>query len=439
MYPCKPLPKMDYSKGIPKEQATMVVIPTIVKNKAKIDEIFEKLETYYLANKTDNLYFSLLGDCFGNDEAHHPMDAEIGEYGLKKSKELNKKYKKDLFYFVYRQRVFNTSEDTYIGYERKRGGLLHFNKLLLDTMSPKDKEKYIYCENVSELKGKIKYVITLDTDTELILGAAPKLVGLMAHPLNTPVLNKDKTKVEKGYGIVQPRIGIDIESTNASSYSQLIAGIGGLDVYSSIVPNLYQDSFGEGSFWGKGIYDLEIYNQVLENAFPDNIILSHDLIECNYLRCGYASDIEVIDGFPSEFLVDTSRQHRWTRGDIQILGWLKNKVRNKANKKVINPISSISKFKIFDNLRRVLLYPSLLLMIVLSFYISKYKPIYALLIVIVIIALPIIFYIREFLNIQAKRRMNIKYYDDLLFGNFAIIARVIMSFITIPYYSYLYL
>lgn len=438
-YHCKPLPKMDYSKGIPKENATMVVIPTIVKNKAKIDEIFEKLESYYLANKTNNLYFSLLGDCFGNDKAEHHMDGEISEYGIKKASELNKKYKKQLFYFVYRQRVYNTSEDSYIGYERKRGALIHFNKLLLGTMSDKDKEKYVYCETISNLKEKIKYVITLDADTELILGAAPKLVGLMAHPLNTPVLNKEKTKVAKGYGIVQPRIGIDIESTNASSYSQLIAGIGGLDVYSSIVPNLYQDAFGEGSFWGKGIYDLEVYNQVLENAFPDNLILSHDLIECNYLRCGYASDIEVIDGFPAEFLIDTSRQHRWTRGDIQILGWLRSKVRNKANKKVINPISSISKFKIFDNLRRVLLYPSLLLMIVLSFYISKYRPLYALLIVIIIIALPIIFYIREFLNIQAKRKMHIKYYEDLLFGNFAIVARVIMSFITIPYYSYLYL
>ena len=439
VYHCNPLPKMDYSKGIPKEKATMVVIPTIVKNKAKIDEIFEKLESYYLSNKTNNLYFSLLGDCFGNDKAEHPMDEEIAEYGIQKASELNKKYKKPLFYFVYRQRVYNTSEDSYIGYERKRGALIHFNKLLLGTMSDKDKEKYVYCETISKLKEDIKYVITLDADTELILGAAPKLVGLMSHPLNAPVLNKDKTKVAKGYGIVQPRIGIDIESTNASSYSQLIAGIGGLDVYSSIVPNLYQDAFGEGSFWGKGIYDLEVYNQVLENAFPDNLILSHDLIECNYLRCGYASDIEVIDGFPAEFLIDTSRQHRWTRGDIQILGWLKNKVRNKANKKVINPISSISKFKIFDNLRRVLLYPSLLLMIILSFYISKYRPIYALLIVIIIIALPIIFYIREFLNIQAKRKMYIKYYEDLLFGNFAIIARVIMSFITIPYYSYLYL
>ena len=439
LFKCKPLPKLDYSKEIPKDKATMVVIPTIVKNREKIDEIFEKLESYYLANRTNNLFFSLLGDCFENDKSEHEKDREIADYGIKKAAELNNKYKKPLFYFVYRQRVYSESEDKYIGYERKRGGLLHFNKLLLNTMSQRDKEKYIYCETVSSLPEKIKYVITLDTDTELVLGAAQKLVGLMAHPLNKPVLNKEKTRVIKGYGIVQPRIGIDIESTNASSYSQLIAGIGGLDVYSSIVPNLYQDAFGEGSFWGKGIYDLEVYNQVLENAFPDNLILSHDLIESSYLRCGYASDIEVVDGFPAEFLVDTSRQHRWTRGDIQIIGWIKNHVRNRQNRKVKNPISAISKFKIFDNLRRVLLNPSLLLIVILSFYFSKIKPMYSLIIVIIIIALPIIFYIREFLDIQAKRRSNVKYYDDLIFGNFAIISRVIMSFITIPYYSYLYL
>ena len=194
LYPCKPLPKLDFSKGIPKEQSTMVVIPTIVKNCQKIDEIFEKLESYYLANKSNNIYFSLLGDCFGNDKAFHEQDKEIAQYGLKKAKELNLKYKKELFYFVYRQRVYNSSENSYIGYERKRGALLHFNKLLLGTMSDKDKEKYVYCETVSGLKSKIKYVITLDADTELVLGAAPKLVGLMAHPLNKPVLNHEKTK-----------------------------------------------------------------------------------------------------------------------------------------------------------------------------------------------------------------------------------------------------
>ena len=439
IYRCKPLPKMDYSKGIPKENATMIVIPTITKNTKKIDEMFENLEIYYLANKTNNLYFSLLGDCFQNDEAYHKDDEVIAEYGLNKCKELNKKYGKDLFYFVYRKRIYNKSEDSYLGYERKRGGLLHFNKLLLHTMDEAEKEKYIYCENISNLKANIKYVITLDADTELILGAAQKLVGLMAHPLNKPILNKNKNKVIDGYAIVQPKIGIDIESTNASAYSQLIAGIGGLDVYSNIVPNLYQDAFGEGSFWGKGIYDLEIYNKVLENAFPDLLILSHDLIECAYLRCGYASDIEVVDGFPAEFLVDTNRQHRWTRGDIQIIGWLKKKIRNKQNRVIKNPISLISKFKIFDNVRRVLLNPSLLLLIILSIYSTKVYPMYTLLVVLVVITLPIIIHIREFLSIQAKRRGGVKYYEDLLFGNFAVIARVVISFITIPYYAYLYL
>ena len=439
IYKCKPLPKMDYSNGIPKDKATMVIIPTIVKNTEKIDEIFEKLESYYLGNKSSNLYFALLGDCFENDEASSEMDDVIARYGLNKCEELNQKYNKNLFYFVYRQRVYNTSEDKYIGYERKRGAILHFNKLLLGTMDKKDKDKYIYCENVSRLVNKIHYVITLDADTRLILGAAEKLVGVMAHPLNKPVLNREKNCVKKGYAIVQPRISIDIESTNASSYSQLLAGIGGLDVYSSIVPNLYQDSFGEGSFYGKGIYDLTVYNEILENAFPDNLILSHDLIESNYLRCGYASDIEVIDDFPSEFLVDTKRQHRWTRGDIQILGWLKRKVKNRQRRTIKNPISSISKFKIFDNLRRVLLNPTLLLMIILSFIYSKYSPLYSLLVVVIIISLPIIFYLKEFLSIQARRRTNIKYYDDLLFGNFAIIMRVFISFITIPYYTYLYL
>ena len=439
IYRCKPLPKMDYSKGIPKESATMIVIPTITRNSKKIDAMYENLETYYLANKTNNIYFALLGDCSQNNEAYHKDDEEIAKYGLNKCKELNKKYGKELFYFVYRKRVYNKSEGCYLGYERKRGGLLHFNKLLLHTMDEAEKEKYIYCENVSNLKAKIKYVITLDADTELILGAAQKLAGLMAHPLNKPVLNKSKNKVIDGYAIIQPKIGIDIESTNASAYSQLIAGIGGLDVYSSIVPNLYQDAFGEGSFWGKGMYDLEIYNKVLENAFPDSLILSHDLIECSYLRCGYASDVEIVDGFPAEFLMDTNRQHRWCRGDVQIIGWIKNKVRNKQNRVIKNPISLISKFKIFDNMRRILLNPVLLLLTVMSFYSTKVSPMYTLIVVLVVISLPIIIHIKEFLSIQAKRRGGIKYYDDLLFGNFAIIARVVISFITIPYYSYLYL
>ena len=433
----RPLQKYDFSRGIPKEYSTMVVIPTIVKNTKKIDDMYLQLEKYYLSNKTPNLYFTLLADCAESKTRDCDYDEEVANYGRKKAQELNQKYNKELFYFLYRRRVFNESEGKFLGYERKRGGLMHFNKLLLGKLSDKDKEKYIYCETVSNLKAQIKYVITLDADTELVLNTAQKLVGLMAHPSNKPVLSKNKDKVISGYALIQPRVSVDIESTNKSTYSQLIAGIGGFDIYSSIIPNFYQDVFEEGSFVGKGIYDVEVFETVIGEKFPENLILSHDLLEGNYVRCGYASDIELIDDFPSSFLVDMSRQHRWTRGDIQILGWLKKKVKGKNGIKVNNPLNGIEKFKIFDNLRRILVQPSLLLLLVLSYFIGN--PLVSLLTSILVTFLPMIFYIKEILNIQKKTTLSFKHYDSLMFGTSALIARVFIDLITMPYVAYMHL
>lgn len=436
-YPCQPLPKIDFSKGIDKENATMVVIPTIVKDLNKINKMFEMLEKYYLANKSNNLYFSLLGDCSEAKVVETDLDREIADYGVKVANDLNKKYNKKIFSFVYRRRVFNEGEDKYLGYERKRGALIHFNKLLLKRMSLTDKEKYIYIENVTEIKDNIKYVITIDTDTELVLNTALSLVGVMAHPLNKPVLNKKRTKVIAGYGIVQPRVNVDIESTNKSIYSQLMAGIGGFDIYSTIVPNFYQDIFNEGSFVGKGIYDLQIFDEILSNVFPDNLILSHDLLEGNYLRCGFASDIELIDDFPSEFLVESSRQHRWTRGDVQISGWLKNKVKTKDGTYIKNPLNLIERFKIFDNIRRIFVNPCLLLLMMLSFVCGS--PIWTITIIFFIIFLPMLFYLRELLHRQNKKMFTFKYYNNLMYGFFSILYRLLITFITIPYYSFIYL
>ena len=438
-FPTLPLPKMDFSKGIPKEHATMVVIPTLVKDVKKCNLMFEYLEKYYLANKTTNLYFTLLADCASTNTPDFEHDETIANFGMSKSEELNNKYGGKIFSFIYRRRQFNEAENCYLGYERKRGALMHFNKLLLGILSKEDKSKYVYIENVTNLKEKIKYAITIDVDTELVLNTAQKLVGLMAHPLNRPILNKAKTRVIKGYGLIQPRVTVDIEATNDSTYSQLMAGIGGFDVYSNIVPNFYQDVFKEGSFVGKGIYDIEIFEEVLGNAFPENKILSHDLIEGSYIRCGFASDIELIDGFPAEFLADTSRQHRWARGDVQIAGWLKSKVKNAKGKKVKNPINLISKFKIFDNLRRLFINSSLLLLLGLSFFISKYNPVLTIAFVVAVISLPIIFYIRELLVIQRSKLITYRHYDNLIFGSAALVSRVFINFITIPYYSYLYL
>ncbi len=439
IYNMQSLPKMDYSKGIPKESATMVVIATIIKDTNKIDTMYERLEKFYLSNNTPNLYFSLLADCMEYDKQEHEQDSLIAGYGVKKARELNKKYNKEIFNFVYRRRQYNKSEDKYLGYERKRGGLLHFNKLLLKTLTEEEKEKYIYIETISNIKDPIKYVITLDTDTELILNTAQKLVGLMSHPLNTPILNKSKTKVVRGYGIVQPRVSIDIEATNESRYSQLMAGIGGFDVYSPMVPNFYQDVFKEGSFVGKGIYNVETFDTVLSNTFPEDLILSHDLIEGNYIRCAYASDIELIDDFPAEFLVDSSRQHRWARGDVQIIGWLKGTVKNLKGKKVNNPINPIGKFKIFDNLRRMLVNPALLLILMLSLIIPKTTPIWSIIFVFLVVSLPVIFYVKDLLRIQQRKISAFKYYDDLSFGALALLSRVCITFMTVPYYSYLYL
>lgn len=433
----KPLPKINFNKGIPKEEATMVVVPTIIDNEAKIAKVFDLLETYYLANKTKNLYFTLLGDVKASDKEVLDIDSKLSEYGCNYCEKLNKKYKIDIFNFVYRKRIYNEKESCYLGYERKRGALLHFNQLLLGKLSKKDEEKYLNVHTFDGFNAEIKYVITLDVDTKPVLNTLINLVGTMAHPLNKPVLNKEGTKVVKGYGILQPRVSVDIEATNKSLYSQIFAGIGGYDIYTVIVPNLYQDIFNEGSFIGKGIYDLKLFDKLLYNKFPNNLILSHDLLEGNYLRCGYVADLELIDDFPPKFLIDTTRQHRWARGDTQIIGWLNNFVRNKNNQKVKNPISLLGQYKILDNISRMFLYPSLLLILLCS-VIGKSYSLFWFLFVIVDICLPIIFFLNRRTYYKKKNMLTI-YYSKLMHGFKSLLLRTYVVLVTIPFYSKLYM
>ncbi|MBQ6323433.1 MAG: hypothetical protein IJI22_01200 [Bacilli bacterium] len=432
----EPLPKIDYSKGIPEESRTMVVIPTIVSNTDKIKEMFDTLESFYLVNKSDNLYFSLLGDVKASDVQVTDYDAEISKYGEEYAKKLNEKYKKELFYFVYRKRIWNPKENSYLGYERKRGALVQFNKVLLGEYV--DNEKYYNVNMLHDNDLNIKYVITLDADTKLVLNSALNLVGAMAHPINRPVLNNNKTKVISGYGLMQPRVNVDIEATNKSLYSQIFAGIGGFDTYSAIIPNFYQDSFNEGSFIGKGIYDLEVFNTVLADAFPDNLILSHDLLEGNYIRCGFVSDIELIDDFPSKFLVDVTRQHRWARGDTQIIGWLFNKVPSKNRKRVKNPINLLGKFKILDNIVRMFLNPMLLLILLLAFTGTTNLSIIWILFVVLEIAISILFFLRRNVSRKSKEHKNV-YYKNLYYGGRSLLLRAYIVFATIPYYTRLYM
>lgn len=436
LIPATVLPKIDYSKGLSKDATTMVVIPTIISDTKKVKEMFDVLETFYLINKSDNLYFTLLGDAKASDKKDEKCDKEISLYGEELANSLNKKYGRSLFYFIYRKRFFNESENCYLGYERKRGALLQFNKVLLGKMSDSASKKNFHVNTLEKTNLDIKYVITLDTDTRLVLSTALNLVGAMAHPLNKPVLNKDRTKVISGYGIMQPRVGVDIEATNKSLYSQIFAGVGGFDTYSAVASNVYQDFLGEGSFVGKGIYDLKVFDEVLENTFPDNLILSHDLLEGNYLRVAYVSDVELIDDFPSEFLTDTTRHHRWARGDTQIIGWLFNTVRNKNNKKVHNPINLLGKFKILDNIVRMFLMPSLLLILILSVFTNYY--LWWIGFVVLEIAISIIFFLSSKVSLKNNKKMTV-YYKNLLAGGRSLLYRAFITFSDIPFYSRLYL
>ncbi|MDD3187670.1 MAG: glucoamylase family protein [Bacilli bacterium] len=423
---------------IPLEYSTMVIIPTILNSEDKVNKMFDHLEAYYLSNKSKNLYFTLLGDCTSAKEKDIPLDEVIVKAGLKKVRELNQKYNERLFYFIYRNRFYNEGEGEFLGLERKRGAINHFNKLILGQLSEEETEKYFRCETFKRFNKKIKYVITLDCDTKIVLNTAIKMVGTMAHPMNQAVLSSDKKVVVSGYGIMQPRISIDVEVTNKSQYSQLFAGLGGLDIYTTAFFELYQDVFGEANFAGKGIYDLEVFNTVLDGRFPDNLILSHDLLEGTHIRAGLIDDLEVFDEYPSSYLKDSARHHRWNRGDWQIISWLFPKVRDAKNKKIKNEINALSKWKIFDNLRRSTVYFFLMLFLFFGITFGGECAVYYFIITLFIIFIPSFFYLISKLFYRSKKDPFLKYYLFLFKGFIATVDRAVVTFSVLPYEVFTY-
>lgn len=353
------LPKLDFTNGIPKEYGTIVVIPTIINSSKKVKELFNKLEVYYLANKSENLYFALLGDCTSSNNEIEEFDDEVIKTGIEESERLNKKYGEKKFSFLYRNRTWNTGEHCYLGWERKRGLLCEFNEYLINGENK-------FKVNNLDRKLEIKYVITLDSDTNLVLETAKQLVGTMAHILNMPVLDKRKNVIIEGHALVQPRVGVELNSSKKSLFTKIYAGTGGTDSYANAISDVYQDNFDEGIFTGKGIYDVQLFHKILHNEIPENKVLSHDLLEGSYLRCGLASDILLLDGTPFKYSSYMARGHRWVRGDWQICGWLKNKIKIKDGTTKTNPLNTLSKFKILDNLRRSLLPVSIIALILVS-------------------------------------------------------------------------
>ncbi len=347
------LPRLDFSEGIPAEHATLVVVPTMLTSAAGVENLLESLEVRYLSNRDPNLFFGLLTDLADSAEQQMPSDKALVQQACAGINALNEKYRADrpnIFYLFHRPRVWNARDRIWMGYERKRGKLSDLNRLL------RGGKRDCFSELVGDVSilSRIRYVITLDTDTHLPRDAARQLTGTMAHPLNRPVHDKVSGRVINGYGILQPRVGVNLPTASRSQFAKIFSGDAGIDPYTRAVSDVYQDVFREGSFIGKGIYDVDAFERSVGERFPENRILSHDLLEGSYARSGLVSDVQLFEGFPSHYNEDTRRRHRWMRGDWQIASWLLPKVPANGNTRVANPIHALSKWKIVDNLRRSL-------------------------------------------------------------------------------------
>ena len=356
------LPRLDFSAGIPATDRTMVVIPTLLTSPPAVASLLEDLEIRYLGNRDPNLFFALLTDFRDAPEATQPDDAELLRLARDGIQLLNARYSPEgvtVFHLFHRPRVWNPHEHLWMGYERKRGKLEQFNSLLRG--GPREP----FAEFIGDpaLLPTIRFVITLDTDTGLPRDAARKLIGTMAHPLNRPLFDAAKGRVVEGYAILQPRTPVSLLSANCSRFAQLSAGEAGIDPYTREVSDVYQDLFAEGSYVGKGIYDVDAFQQATAGRFPENLILSHDLVESGYARSALVSDVELHEDQPASFVTEMSRRHRWIRGDWQIAGWLLPRVLGPTKQRLPSSLTPLGWWKIFDNLRRSLVPPALLLLL----------------------------------------------------------------------------
>jgi len=366
LIPPRPLPKLDFSDGVPEDCATLVAVPALLIDERHVRELVMDMEIRYLGNRDRNVMFALVTNA--RDSRERPREGEdVLRLAERLVNELNARYGLDghtPFYLLHRFRAFNASEGRWIGWERKRGKLLDLNQLLRGA-----RDRFPVKVGSLVALRRARFVIVLDSDTELPRDAARRLIGTIAHPLNRAVLDPATNTVIEGYGILQPRVSVSTGSAARSWLASLYSGETGFDIYTRAVSDVYQDLFGEGIFTGKGIYEIDVFRKALERRFPSNTLLSHDLIEGLFARAGLVSDIEVVDDYPSHFSAYSRRRHRWMRGDWQILRWLWNRIPDGQAQAVVNPLSVIARWKILDNLRRTLLAPSTVVLLLAVWFV----------------------------------------------------------------------
>lgn len=358
LVPPQRLPRLDLKRGIPEEGRTAVIVPTLLISVGQVHALLKHLEVQALGNDDARIHFAILSDFTDAPAAEMPDDAHILAAARAGIEDLNARTqgRHDRFYLFHRARRWNPRERCWMGWERKRGKIDEFNRLLRGAT---DTSYRVRIGDLSAL-SKIRYCITLDADTRLPRDAAKQLIGIALHPLHRARVDPQMRRVTAGYGILQPRVSVTMWSAAGSLFSRVYSGHTGVDPYTTAVSDTYQDLFSEGVYTGKGLYDVAAFTSALEGRIPENALLSHDLFEGLYARTALVSDVEVVDEYPSSVLTHMRRQHRWVRGDWQVLPWLFPWVRRRHGAER-NTLPLISRWKILDNLRRSLVAPSLVI------------------------------------------------------------------------------
>lgn len=394
------LPKMDVADSVPLKGRTLVVIPCMLVDSETTKELIEKIEVHYLGNDDDEVFFALVTDYVDAETETKPHDASLVHEAREGIVRLNATYssERDRFFLFHRRRKWNAAEGKWMGWERKRGKIHELNRLLRGAQDT----SYEVATAPKELLPTFKFVITLDADTQLGLNATKKLIGTALHPLNRPRLDTKTGRVIEGYGVIQPRISISLESSSQSRFAAIFSGHTGIDPYTTAVSDVYQDLFNEGSFTGKGLYDIDAFEASLKDRVPENTVLSHDLFEGLHARAALATDIELLDDYPSTYTTFVQRQHRWVRGDWQIARWMFPKVPNAFGQRIYNDLPLISRWKIYDNLRRSLVAFCLFLMYLAGWFILPGDPLFWTALATGVVALPCFLHVANGLFINPR-------------------------------------
>jgi len=346
------MPSMNFETGIPESSSVFFVMPVLMKNSARVKEIMSELEIIYLANREKNIYFAVVADAAESDCEKADWDSDVYNTGLKEAERLNKKYAKagkNKFYFLYRPRVYHECEGKWLGKERKRGALIDFNKLVTGEHNHR-------LLGMTENVPNTKFIFTVDADTRIPNNAIKKMAAICAHPLNQPIVEYSGgcAFVKRGYGILQPAVMTEPTREGRSPFAETYTGDVGIDAYFARNSDFYFDVCSEGIYTGKGMYDPKVFNEISKDTFRDETVLSHDLLEGSYMRTAFTSNIMIFDGFPGNYVAYIKRQHRWIRGDWQLLPYKKEMFINRLGRKVKNPLNFISLYKMTNNLQRSL-------------------------------------------------------------------------------------